>query len=360
MGLMDTLSKGLMDTLSKVGKKSNSLAKADVYKNRGLTDTHFPAVNIALSGDVEGGIGSGVTVFAGPSKHFKSNSALLCVAAYLDKYPEAVCLFYDSEFGSPPNYWANFGIDISRVLHVPIQNLEELKFDLPQKLEEIKNGDKVFIFVDSVGNLASKKEAADALDGKATTDMTRAREMKSLFRIVTPLIKTRNLPSIFIAHTYQTMEMFSKAVVSGGTGIYYSADTIIIFGRQQEKDGTEVLGYNFILNVEKSRFVREKSKIPLTVFFDKGIVKYSGMLDLAQESGDVIKPKNGYYQIVDRETGELLGSPIKEKSTYSDDFLGVVVAREEFKKFIKEKYQLSNTMTAVDVEEAVEEDTEEE
>jgi len=34
-------------------------------------------VNVALSGDPDGGLSSGLTVLAGPSKHFKTSFALL-------------------------------------------------------------------------------------------------------------------------------------------------------------------------------------------------------------------------------------------------------------------------------------------
>jgi hypothetical protein len=44
-------------------------------------------------------------------------------------------------------------------------------------------------------------------------------------------------------------------------------DNIFILGHQQEKDGTEIVGYNFIINVEKSRYVKEKSKIHCYSFF---------------------------------------------------------------------------------------------
>jgi hypothetical protein len=301
-----------------------------------------------LSGTVDGGFGSGVGILAGPSKHYKSNTGLIMVSDYLKKYDDAMCLFYDSEFGAPPDYWETQGIDSNRVLHVPIENIEDLKFDLPQKLENIKRGDKVIIFVDSVGNLPSKKEAQDALDGKATTDMTRAREMKSLFRIVTPQIKLRNLPALFVAHTYKTMELYSKDVVSGGTGLYYSADWIIIFGRQQEKETTgdkELVGWNFILNTEKSRFVKEKTKIPLTVLFDSGINKYSGILDLAIEAKEVTQGKVGKsagYALVDKKTGEV-GEFVKFDETQTEEFLGEVLKRESFKQFIKDTYKLSKT-----------------
>lgn len=333
---------GLMDKLSKVGIKATTLEDSEIYKDRDVTVTSVPAINVALSGEIDGGFGSGIGILAGPPKHFKSNTGLVLVKSYMDKHPDSICLFFDTEFGAPPAYWKSQGVDITRVLHVPIEDIEMLKFDLPQKLEEIAKGDKVIIFVDSIGNLASKKEVNDAIDGKGTTDMTRARELKSLFRIVTPKIKLKNLPALFVAHTYDTMEMFSKPVVAGGKGPYYSADWIIIFGRQQEKEGNEIIGYNFILNIEKSRFVKEKSKIPLLVTYDGGVSTYSGILDLALESGDIVKPKMGWYALVDTETGEISEKMYREKDVYQESIIGAVVKREKFKEFVKAKYQLTS------------------
>jgi RecA/RadA recombinase len=183
--------------------------------------------------------------------------------AYMDKYPESVLLFYDSEFGTPQAYFDSFKIDASRVLHTPITDIEQLKFDIMSQLDQINRGDRVIIVIDSVGNLASKKEVEDALKQNSAADMTRAKQLKSLFRMVTPHLNLKDIPMVVVNHTYMTQEMFSKPVVSGGTGIYYSADNIYIIGRQQEKEGTEVVGYNFIINVEKSRFVKANGLVCL-------------------------------------------------------------------------------------------------
>src|SRR5690606_29342763 len=102
-----------------------------------------------------------------------------------------------------------------------------------------------------VGNVPSKKEVEDAVDGKSVADMTRAKQLKSLFRIVTPHVASKDFPLIVINHTYQEIGLFPKTVVGGGTGSLYSSDNIFILGRRQEKTGAEVTGYQFILNVEK-------------------------------------------------------------------------------------------------------------
>ena len=271
-----------------------------------MVKTNVPMINVALSGDVDGGLTSGLTVLAGPSKHFKTSFALLMASAYLKEHEDAVLLFYDSEFGSPQSYFETFGIDTSRVLHTPITDVEQLKFDIVGQLDNLDRDDKVCVVIDSIGNLASKKELEDALNEKSVADMSRAKALKGLFRMVTPYLTMKDIPLLAINHTYQEMGLFPKAIVSGGTGIYYSADSIWIVGRRQNKTGKEVTGYDFVINLEKSRFVKEKSKVPISVSWDGGIECYSGLLDVGLVGNYVAKPSNGWYCRVDRATGELL------------------------------------------------------
>jgi hypothetical protein len=107
-------------------------------------------------------------------------------------------LFYDSEFGTPQGYFDRFGIDAKRVIHTPITDVEQLKHDAVKQLSEISRGEKVIIVLDSLGNLASKKEVDDALDGKSVADMSRAKQFKSFFRMVTPHLNLKDLPMIVV------------------------------------------------------------------------------------------------------------------------------------------------------------------
>lgn len=307
------------------------------FNAKDMIQTPVPMINVALSGKLDGGLVPGLTVFAGPSKHFKTAFALMLAKAYMDKYSDAVVLFYDSEFGSPQSYFDSFGIDTKRVLHTPITDIEQLKHDSMQQLNNVERGEHVIVIVDSVGNLASKKEVDDALDGKSVADMTRAKQLKSLFRMVTPHLNIKDIPMIVVNHTYMEQGMFPKAVVSGGTGIYYSADAIFIIGRQQEKEGQELIGYNFIINVEKSRHVREKSRIPVEVTFEGGISKWSGLLDVAQEGGFVVKPSNGWYSHRGEEKKYRL------KDTYTKEFWLPILSNKDFREYIETNYRISNS-----------------
>lgn len=208
----------LLERLKKAStiKETAILSESKFFDEGKKVPTAIPALNLALSGAFNGGFGSGLIVWAGPSKHFKTCFTLLMLKAYLDEHDDAVAIWYDSEFGSPQSYFEAFGIDTGRIVHTPVTNIEELKFDIMKQLEGISRGDHVFIGLDSAGNIASKKEVEDALDGKSAADMTRAKQLKSLFRMVTPHLKMKKLPMVVVNHTYQTQEMYSKAVVSGG------------------------------------------------------------------------------------------------------------------------------------------------
>lgn len=332
----------LMERLKKNSKikETASLLESKFFESKEQIVTDVPAINIALSGSLDGGLQSGLTVVAGPSKHFKSSICLVMAAAYQKKYTDGVILFYDSEFGSPQSYFEAFGVDTNRVIHTPITDIEQLKFDIMSQLQELKKGDHVMILIDSIGNLASKKEVEDALNEKAVADMSRAKQLKSLFRMVTPHLTMKDLPMVAINHTYQTLEMYSKAQISGGTGILYSANDAWIISRSQEKDGTELAGYTFTINIEKSRRVKEKSKIPLTVMFDGGITRYSGLLDLALEAGIVIKPSMGWFQKVDPQTGEVLDGKYRAKDTDTAEFWEPLLKSKEFNDAIRQKFLL--------------------
>lgn len=322
------------------------LEDSSLFLDKEVTPIDVPMMNVALSGSLDGGLVSGLTVLAGPSKHFKTSFALKMASAFLQSDPEAIMIFYDSEFGSPQSYFTNFGIDTGRVLHVPIMDVEELKFDLINQLAEIGRDDKVMIVIDSIGNLASKKELEDALAEKSVADMSRAKALKGLFRMATPYLTMQNIPLIAVNHTYKEIGLFPKDVVGGGTGIYYSADNIWILGRRQNKVGTEVEGYDFVIKVEKSRFVKEQSKIPITVTWEGGIEKYSGLLDIALLSGHVVKPSNGWYQKVDTATGEVVGVKVRMKDTLTDGFWSDILSDESFREFVACQYMIGRKAEA--------------
>jgi RecA/RadA recombinase len=269
---------------------------------------------------------------------------LLLAAAFLQKYEDGIILFYDSEFGSTESYISSFDIDPERIIHSPIFNIEQLTHDITVQLEGLTREDHVIIIIDSIGNLASIKEIKDALEGSDKADMTRAKKLKGLGRIITPHLTMKDIPLILVNHVYKEMAMFPKTIVGGGQGMYLSSDNIWIIGRRTDKDKktNEIDGYEFIINVEKSRFVKEKSQIPITVSFSGGINRWSGLLDLAVEGGYVLNPIKGKYAraFLESEIAEPKKRDYVETST---PFWRDVFEKTDFSQWLKTKYQLPET-----------------
>jgi hypothetical protein len=171
--------------------------------------------------------------------------------------------------------------------------------------------------------------------------------------MATPYLAMKDIPMVAVNHTYQEMGLFPKAIVSGGTGIYYSADNIWILGRQQEKKGTDIVGYNFVINVEKSRYVKEKSKIPITVNWEGGVQKWSGLTEVGIAGGYVRKPSAGWYEAVNPATGELLSGKVRMDDTLKSDFWQKIFMDTDFKEFVQKQYSIGH-VSLVNMDDIVE------
>lgn len=453
------------------------ISKYDFKENQEVYDISIPAPHLYVN--IEGGV-----------VHHNSMFSIFLASEYLKSHKDSVMLFYDTEFGTPKSYFESFNTDMNRVLHIPVKDVEELKFDIVNQLNSLQKGEKVVIVVDSIGNLASKKELEDALNEKSVADMSRAKALKGLFRMVTPYLNTKDIPMIAVNHVYSEMgclscdtkvktesglknisdikvgdsvwalnglkpvtntfkpkelntpdkkyyelefddgsiikcsgnhafllnddswirademkpgiyfqinqklekikrkligikeirefdlydisvlddhcfelengviahnSMFPKDVMSGGSGTLYSANQVFFIGRRQQKVGTDVTGYEFVINVEKSRFVKEKSKIPVTVTWEGGIDKYSALLDLALAGGWVKKPSNGWYQKWNKKQDVEIGQKRREKATHSEEFWQDILNDEEFKTFVKETYTVGYR-SMIDMDNLIEEE----
>jgi RecA/RadA recombinase len=328
-------------------KDAADLSHSRLFEEKDIIVLDCPALNIALSGDaIEGGLVPGIVQIAAESKHFKSKFALEIAKSFLKKFPEGVIILYDSEFGTPESYFE--GLNINNIIHCPILDLEEFKHDIVVQLKEITREDKVLIIVDSLGNMPSIKELEDAEKGNSSQDMTRAKQMKSIFRMVMPRINQKNVYCVMVNHTYKTLEMFSKDVPTGGTGSIYNSNIIWTISKAKEKESVtsevdgkkktkeELVGYQFTINIYKSRFVKEESKIPIVVTFEGGIDRWSGLLELAEKAEVIIRPTKQSYARADKPEITYKAKEIED----NDEFWLALFKETKFNQWIKEEYQL--------------------
>lgn len=330
--------------------RKNTIVDAQILKNSKYFDTgdfittRIPLLNLALSGKLHGGLPSGIVQIAAPPKHFKTNFMLELMYGFQEKHKkdDYLIVLYDSELGSTVDYYEKSGIDTTRVDHRPIKSVEELRSDIANLLNDISEGDKVLICVDSIGMLRSNKETKDAMAEHDAADMTRAKALNSLFRIITGEAAIKRIPIVIVNHSYQTLEMFSKEVPAGGRKTQYAAHTLLFITKAQEKEkeaGKDVLaGFRFTLRAGLSRYVKENATFPITVMFGEGIDRNSGIFDYALALGYVIAPKQGWYKLKEWDDDHALvrRSTLEE----SDEFARNLLSDAAFCEAVEAQYRL--------------------
>ena len=70
------------------------------------------------------------------------------------------------------------------------------------------------------------------------------------------------IPLIVTNHTYEVVGAYVPTKeMGGGTGLKYSASSILFLSKKKEKDGTDIVGNIIKVKAQKSRFTKENSQI---------------------------------------------------------------------------------------------------
>ena len=239
-------------------------------------------LNACLTGSLFGGYPNNRAVaLAGPSGTGKTYLILNAVKQAQDMGYSIV--FYDSENAVDKELVEKFGVDPKKFRYEPCNTVQEFRSSvtaLTDLLIEQKNKGatlpKVLIVLDSAGNLATQKEIDDAKSGSDKADMTRAKLLKSTFRILMTKLGIVKVPFLFTNHTYQTQDLFSKQVGGGGTGPEYAASIILFLGKAKLKEGTEQTGIIVTARPNKNRFAKPLP-IKFHISFSKGMNPYVGL-----------------------------------------------------------------------------------
>lgn len=321
-------------------KKLNTIKNADLVSNskffvEKFHDSGIPILNVAFSAKLDGGFPSGCHIFAGDSKTFKTMFALYSAKQFVDSNPDAMVVFYDCEFGFSEDSAESVGLDPTKVHHKPIESIEDLTHDMTVLLKGLDKDDNVMIIVDSYGEVASAKEVNDAEEGKNVTDMTRAKALNSHFRIIRPLLRISETVLIGIGAVYDTQAFYSTKVLAGGRGITKQSDSIFLISKSRgEMDGKEIKSNSFNLTVNKGRLVKENSKVSVIVSYEDGIDKYSGIFDLALETGHIAKESAMTYKIL---CADITG---RRKAIETPENMKKLVEDQSFKDAVHKKFSL--------------------
>lgn len=310
----------VIDNLSK-----KSMLTIDNLKNeRKYINTGIYILNALLSKSIlHGGISSNrFTILAGPTQTGKS---YICLNSVRNAQKEGYNIIYiDTEFSIENSDFDMFGVDTSdpnKFILIRSNKVENLKIFLAQLLNELKklkekgeDVSKTMFVIDSLGALASNKEIEDAIKGDNKQDMSRAKNIKSLLRIIIDDLGYLSIPLLATNHVYLTQDLFPQTIQSGGEGLNYLASTIVLLSKSklEDKDRDEMStgssGSVITALSRKNRLAKPK-KIKFEIDHSKGCNPFKGLeqfctIDNFDKIGIAkVKP------VLDKKTGEITYTP---------------------------------------------------
>jgi len=271
----------------------------------GCVDTGSYALNALLSGSIYGGVPNNkVTAFAGESATGKTFFVLGVVKQFLDDNPKGGVIYFDTEAAVTKQMMQSRGIDPKRVVISEPDTIQKFRHTALKIVDAYTNQKEaerqpMMMVLDSMGQLSSTKEMEDSSEGKETRDMTKSQTLKATFRVLNLKLAKIGVPLLVTNHVYDVVGAYIPTKeMSGGSGLKYTASTIVMLSKKKDKDGTEVVGNIIKAKLQKSRFTKENSSVEIRLTYSTGLDRYYGLLDIA-EKYEIIKKVSTRYELPD-------------------------------------------------------------
>ena len=310
---------------SKVGTILDAISKTipieveKVIKEKTFISTGVYILDAAISGRLlNGGVATsritGILGESGVGKSFIAYS--ICKSAQKEGYS---IIYIDTERSLDLEDVHKFGIDpdLDKFRLVRSNKVEDINMTLSQLLDELKKQKldgmeipKILIVLDSIGMMSSNKEKSDLLKGDMKQDMTRAKQLNSMFRSISSDLGYLEIPMICANHTYLSQDLFPKEISKGGTGLIYAASVLLFLSKSKLVSGQEddmdlgQSGISVLAKTSKNRMAKPK-KIRFSISFIEGMNPYTGLEAFCREEYlNQIGIAKGKME-VDKKTGEM-------------------------------------------------------
>ena len=268
--------------LKKINPFGGEIATSEFSKITEWIDTGNYHLNAVFSGDLFGGIPNNRTICLAGESGTGKTFLMLNMVRELQKKGYYI-IYYDTEGAVDVDNIKNFQVDPNRFDHQPLSDLAKFRTSITNMIKKMveakaKGYDipKIAICLDSLGMLATTKEIEDAMSGSDKADMTRAKMVRSLFRIITSDLTGLGVPFLFTNHTYASTGMFPTINLSGGGGLVYSASVILALSKAQIKEDRIQTGIIVSVKTLKNRFGKP-IPIKFHIRWDKGMNRFIGM-----------------------------------------------------------------------------------
>jgi len=279
-------------------------------------------LNYLISGDFYKGVPMGkVTVFAGESGAGKS----YVVSGNIAKAAQDQGIFVvmiDTENALDEKWLLPLGVDTSeeKMLRISASMIDEVAKIVHDFVTEYKATEldkpkeqrpKILFIIDSIGMLLTPTEVNQFQAGDMKGDMGRkAKQLKAFVSNCVNMFGDLNIGMVVTNHTYASQDMFDPDdKISGGSGFMFASSIIVAMKKyklKEDEEGNkvaEVTGIRATCKVVKTRYSKPFESIKLNIPWETGMNPVSGLFDLFEKSGVLIKEGNR-YKYVSKKTGE--------------------------------------------------------
>jgi recombination protein RecA len=250
-----------------------------------------------------------------------------------------VAVLIDTETAVSREFLEAIGVDISKLLYVSADSVEQI-FDFTEtiieKVRETSKDRLVTIVTDSVAAASSKAELASdyGKDGYATD---KAIIISKAMRKITNMIGRQKILLVYTNQLRQKMNAMPFGdpwTTSGGKALaFHSSVRLRLKGTGQIKmkvgGNDKIVGMKVRAQVVKNRMGPPLRSTDFEIYFDRGIDNYGSWLGVMKDN-KVVKQAGAWYTYIDTETGE-------EIKFQSKDFILLMSERVDLREQIYKK-----------------------
>ena len=300
----DELVELLANELNKANKDGGKIAYfLDEQENPAeISDwisTGSSILDLAISNRPHGGLPVGKMVeFNGLEGTGKSLVSAHVVADTQKKGGIAVVI--DTENAAAPEFWKSLGVDLSKLLYVQCETVEDIFEKMEQMIGIVRKSNKdriLTIIVDSVA-AASTKVELESDHGKDGFSTGKSIIISKAMRKITTMIGRQKVLTVFTNQLRQNLNAMAfgdKYVVSGGKSLAYHCSVRVRLNNTGKlKKGEEVIGNECKAVVVKNRMGPPQRQASFDIYFDSGIADYGSWIKVLKEN-DLVKQGGAYY-----------------------------------------------------------------
>ena len=300
----DELVELLANELNKANKDGGKIAYfLDEQENPAeISDwisTGSSILDLAISNRPHGGLPVGKMVeFNGLEGTGKSLLSAHVVADTQKKGGIAVVI--DTENAAAPEFWKSLGVDLSKLLYVQCETVEDIFEKMEQMIGIVRKSNKdriLTIIVDSVA-AASTKVELESDHGKDGFATGKSIIISKAMRKITNMIGKQKVLTVFTNQLRQNLNAMAfgdKYVVSGGKSLAYHCSVRVRLNNTGKlKKGEEVIGNECKAVVVKNRMGPPQRQASFDIYFDSGIADYGSWIKVLKEN-NLIKQGGAYY-----------------------------------------------------------------